>query len=422
MKRILLYYPSVDLPQQDVLNRMLLYSDGIKTLFPLANLDKNKLNSDYQYLIDEGEFEPILVYELLKNYPDTAKKIDEEFISHAANIVSDKLNTSKNKDKTGLTLGNFFRVEKSYEPLKIKELFPEIFSYLKQNDFYGYESGTKYQIDTSDFADELRRQAIMSILIDSYAHNISAHSLTALNWWFKQRVDYVNKSKNEINSVSAKEEDVRKFSKLEINVGLLYVILIVDNIRNLFDDMLIPTSDKIEIHQFLSKHIVTDRATLNYDINKLLPNPLPNVDLKKIIKFKKQRRYELLNFRTVINEFEKKVGQASNIDEIKEVSLHFCETIEKESLGIEKMLKDAKIRFSSDNLNGILNLSNPNIQQALITGGLTGTMLNNPLSGFIAGAISLGLNSVVKTREMKKEIRDSPYSYIFYAKKKKFLK
>lgn len=37
--------------------------------------------------------------------------------------------------------------------------------------------------------DQYRKIAIMSIMIDSYAHNISAHSLTALEWWFKQRAE-----------------------------------------------------------------------------------------------------------------------------------------------------------------------------------------------------------------------------------------
>lgn len=33
------------------------------------------------------------------------------------------------------------------------------------------------------------KTAIISIMIDSYAHNISAHSLVALNWWFKRRAE-----------------------------------------------------------------------------------------------------------------------------------------------------------------------------------------------------------------------------------------
>jgi hypothetical protein len=33
------------------------------------------------------------------------------------------------------------------------------------------------------------KSAITAIMIDSFAHNVSAHSLVALNWWFKQRAE-----------------------------------------------------------------------------------------------------------------------------------------------------------------------------------------------------------------------------------------
>lgn len=39
---------------------------------------------------------------------------------------------------------------------------------------------------------EHRKRAIISILIDSYAHNISAHSLTVLKWWFQQRAKHIS--------------------------------------------------------------------------------------------------------------------------------------------------------------------------------------------------------------------------------------
>ncbi|MCI5080668.1 MAG: hypothetical protein MRY78_03195 [Saprospiraceae bacterium] len=38
------------------------------------------------------------------------------------------------------------------------------------------------------------KTAIISIMIDSYAHNISAHSLVALNWWFKRRAESLRSS------------------------------------------------------------------------------------------------------------------------------------------------------------------------------------------------------------------------------------
>lgn len=37
----------------------------------------------------------------------------------------------------------------------------------------------------------LNRMAIITILLDSFAHNISAHSLTALSWWFRERAEYL---------------------------------------------------------------------------------------------------------------------------------------------------------------------------------------------------------------------------------------
>lgn len=40
----------------------------------------------------------------------------------------------------------------------------------------------------------LNRTAIITILLDSFAHNISAHSLTALSWWFRERADYLDTS------------------------------------------------------------------------------------------------------------------------------------------------------------------------------------------------------------------------------------
>ncbi|MEN0003044.1 MAG: hypothetical protein AAF798_02830 [Bacteroidota bacterium] len=41
------------------------------------------------------------------------------------------------------------------------------------------------------------KTAIISIMIDSYAHNISAHSLVALNWWFKRRAESLRSTSEE---------------------------------------------------------------------------------------------------------------------------------------------------------------------------------------------------------------------------------
>lgn len=62
-----------------------------------------------------------------------------------------------------------------------------------------YNISEKYHKDRIQQSDEvfnrINRQyiktAIISILLDSYAHNISAHSLTTLSWWFRERSEYL---------------------------------------------------------------------------------------------------------------------------------------------------------------------------------------------------------------------------------------
>lgn len=43
--------------------------------------------------------------------------------------------------------------------------------------------------------EQLLRTATITILLDSFAHNISAHSLTALSWWFRERSEYLGEGK-----------------------------------------------------------------------------------------------------------------------------------------------------------------------------------------------------------------------------------
>ena len=52
-----------------------------------------------------------------------------------------------------------------------------------------------------------RQNAIISILIDSFAHNISTHSLTALAWWFAEEAIYSEASRMRIHRILEKYKD-----------------------------------------------------------------------------------------------------------------------------------------------------------------------------------------------------------------------
>ncbi len=67
----------------------------------------------------------------------------------------------------------------------LKEL--DLHEYYKRSKIYIEERIRQNNVIPQYIANEHRKRAIIAILIDSYAHNVSAHSLTVLNWWFLER-------------------------------------------------------------------------------------------------------------------------------------------------------------------------------------------------------------------------------------------
>lgn len=78
----------------------------------------------------------------------------------------------------------------------------EILKQLKYYEYYTkhrqyFEDRLRYSKQVPlDLRAQYRQIAIIHILLDSYAHNISAHSLTALEWWFRQRADLLRPKQN----------------------------------------------------------------------------------------------------------------------------------------------------------------------------------------------------------------------------------
>lgn len=79
--------------------------------------------------------------------------------------------------------------------------------YYKNSERYFLERVRQNDTVPNRFKNEHRKRAIIAILIDSYAHNISAHSLTVIKWWFQQRAAGTNfKNAQEIVEKLKKED------------------------------------------------------------------------------------------------------------------------------------------------------------------------------------------------------------------------
>jgi len=76
------------------------------------------------------------------------------------------------------------------------EVKSPILNELSYKSMYGENKDYYYQRFLQNFEvtkaiyDQQLKNAITAILVDSYAHNVSAHSLTALSWWFRRRAEW----------------------------------------------------------------------------------------------------------------------------------------------------------------------------------------------------------------------------------------
>ena len=109
------------------------------------------------------------------------------------------------------------------------------------------------------------KTAIISIMIDSYAHNISAHSLVALNWWFKRRAESLNR------------ENEKHFQEVE-------------EIKEIIDDGMEDGFDKDRllelISPWMSGHLVKEPEA-EYDVVKY-PGSLAR-EIQPLLKFLMQK-------------------------------------------------------------------------------------------------------------------------------------
>ncbi|MEO1518770.1 MAG: hypothetical protein AAFV95_27395 [Bacteroidota bacterium] len=73
--------------------------------------------------------------------------------------------------------------------------------YYRANKAYFAERMRQNDAIPTELLKQHHKNAIMSIIIDSYAHNMSAHSLTALEWWFRLRAQRFEEEEEDANEM-----------------------------------------------------------------------------------------------------------------------------------------------------------------------------------------------------------------------------
>ena len=200
-------------------------------------------------------------------------------------------------------------------------------------------------------------------------------------------------------------------------------------IADLDVDAIVPGTDIAEYESLLVALDKDDRGFSCLDIcfGKILPVPREDVSFVDILRFKHDRRKELLRFRAFLSEIQRELSVATDIGEVKEKAVSFKEQIEFEFNDLQALLNDSRISTVFGTLKTLINVKSPTFIGMLAVGGgyvseLTEVPIEWTSAGLaVCGALQIACHLVSRRNEKRAALRSSPFAYIYHAQSKGLL-
>ncbi|EMY3554927.1 hypothetical protein ABF190_002370 [Flavobacterium psychrophilum] len=370
MNRTILYYPTIDIPTNNWLRHSLLYWDEVSSIVPTSWGGNSFLNlsAEIQYLMDEGQFRPIKPEDLITK-SDNWEHF-ENFQKEFRDIVS----------------SNQFRI------------------FINRR-----QSNTKQRIHSNKVENNYR---IHSNKIES---NYRVHS--------NKTSDSIYSFLKELNLADRDGEN--EWINFEQNTALLYMSLLAKYLADIDSNQTTIGTDYINYEKFNFKRVSENDGfpVVSFNLNNVLPTPKPNVSFEKIIQFKKKRSDNLNHFKKNLSEFQSKIAKSKSQAEIKDNAMNFQETLLNGVNDLTAVLKDQRIDFGLKTLKSMINLKSPTMITAIGTAvasksNLIDIPLNLGIIGIASmGALELTTNFIDNRNKQTAKLRESPFSYIYYANK-----
>lgn len=215
------------------------------------------------------------------------------------------------------------------------------------------------------------------------------------------------------------EENPKQYNWLlfEMNAGLIYMGLLATELSKKLEMQ--PITDKSQFSDlFLLSQFqpsVQKSKLLYLSLDKLLPAPKENVDINKVIKFRKNNEAELLSFRSAIRGIVSELNEIESEDNINSIIAKYEDEIKSECIAIDRKLKENKIETILDSLDTFFNIKKPEIISSI---GLSAISVEMALA-------ALGVNAVIKVgakifngvKRRNNVFDNSTYSYVYKIKR-----
>lgn len=365
--RTILYYPTIDIPSNSWLRHSLLYWDEVSSIVPQSWGDRylHELSPDIHYLIDEGQFRAIK--------PD-------ELISKADNWEA----------------------------------------------FHDFQTEFKDTIQSPQFKRLIERRpfSLSGIHVDKVKNSN-----------FVSRVHSNKTSDNlfhflEDLGLAKRDGQNHEWLMFERHTALIYMSLLAKYLADVDKKQTTIGTDYGIYEKFNFKRVREKEGfpVVSLNLSNVLPTPIANVPLEKIIDFKRIRKDELLHFRKILMDFQSKISKAKSNEELKEIAVSFQENIKVGIKGVSATLKDSKIETIFKSFKSLISLKSPT---AILSAA---TVANERLHFFdtaihlkIAGLATVGLleltgNFIELRNKQLAKTRESAFSYLLQAQRSGIIK
>ena len=214
-----------------------------------------------------------------------------------------------------------------------------------------------------------------------------------------------------------------RFIYVEAKAAQIYMSLLAKYIANSSPDYTIISTDDIvyQDYNFIPLEENNLTPTFKVDFLNFLPFPHADTPIKKILKFKKNHRDELLRFRMEMDTMYEKISASQSQEELKHNLVKFSESKELGINDIEKAMKYDNILYELATSESLLKIGAPAILTYLAQQGLN---IQQPLTAVATGVAGLVRIGTIYTRVIKNKndaMTKSPFAYLYNAKKKNII-
>ncbi len=381
IKRSILYYPTINIPTDDWLRNAVLYWDEVSSIIPQDWEDRHivELSPDIEFLMKEGQFTSVRPESLLLSGYQNIEEFSDEFTKVIDSEPFRSMITGERRSYSKIHQGKpVGRIPLSFKESKKLSGWPDV---------------------TGRRKSRIHTDKISEGLLEFLEKRGLAKTIKGDSEWYL----------------------------FESTTALVYMSVLAKYLARLEEQRSMVIGTDLVVYErfnFSESNKRSGIPVINCDFKNLIPSPAKNVRIKDIVKFKIKRESNLLAFRKVLLDAQKKIAASESNEHVREIVTSFQEDMRKGLLDMAAVFKDTKIDLVFRSLKSIFNPKS----STLLTGAallanerfrITG--LPQWLEGVAmvaAGAIDIGSSYIDASNKQRAEDRRSAYSYLFHAQRK----